>query len=132
YSSYERFTRLSQERWRDQPRGKFFGRLFFRFAGKRLRQNSDRAIRYCDLLNLPNEEEITSLRLPRAPQKPVVVQPYGLTDEDRTAFAGAMQSPETRFKAKEICFVGMWGLRKGSRDWPEIIRRIRQTMPDAR
>src|SRR5205823_6602478 len=33
---------------------------------------------------------------------------------------------------KEICFLGMWSVRKGSRDWPEIIRAILNVVPDAR
>jgi len=32
---------------------------------------------------------------------------------------------------KEICFLGMWSVRKGSRDWPEIIRAIVNSVPSA-
>src|SRR5205823_10426594 len=33
---------------------------------------------------------------------------------------------------KEICFLGMWSVRKGSRDWPEIVRGILDSVPSAR
>ena len=41
-------------------------------------------------------------------------------------------SAASRLARKEICFLGMWNVRKGSRDWPEIVRAIWKSMPDAR
>src|SRR5438552_1918433 len=109
YRSYEHFIRLTRERWPDQPRGKFLGRFFYRFTGGRLRKNSARAIRECDLINLPNEEEIEFLQEAPTRDKPIIVQPYGLSEERRSAFARAMLPAEDRLKKKEICFIGMWG-----------------------
>src|SRR5438552_2222857 len=40
YRSYERFAELTKERWPDQPRGKFLGRLFDRCTVGPLRENS--------------------------------------------------------------------------------------------
>jgi glycosyltransferase involved in cell wall biosynthesis len=131
YRSYEQFIRLTRELWPDQPRGKILGRFFYRLIGARLRLNSARAIRECDVINLPNEEEVKFLQEAALREKPIMVQPYGLSDESRAAFTAAMQSPADRLKQKEICFIGMWGLRKGSRDWPEIIRHIREAIPEA-
>jgi glycosyltransferase involved in cell wall biosynthesis len=131
YRSYEHFIRSTRERWPDQPRGKFLGRFFYRFTAGHLRKNSDRAIRHCDLINLPNEEEMQFLQATPARDKPIIVQPYGLNERNRAALTGAILPAEERLKRKEICFIGMWGLRKGARDWTEIIRHVRSAIPDA-
>jgi len=31
-----------------------------------------------------------------------------------------------------VAFIGAWNTRKGSRDWPEIVRRVRERVADAR
>ena len=131
YRSYEHFVRLTRERWPDQPRGKFLGRFFYKFTDRHLWKNSGRAIWHCDLINLPNEEEKHFLQEAPTRDKPAIVQPYGLNDRSRAAFASAMQPAGVRLKRKEICFIGMWSLRKGARDWSDIIRHIRRAIPDA-
>jgi glycosyltransferase involved in cell wall biosynthesis len=131
YRSYQQFLRSASERWPNQPRGKFLGRLFYRFTGGLLRKSADEALCHCDLVNFPNEEEIQFLRAAPARDKPVMVQPYGLNHRNRAALAGAILPAEERLKRKEICFVGMWSLRKGARDWAEIIRHIRNAIPEA-
>ncbi len=129
---YERFDLLSRERWPDQPKGRLFGSLFHRLRARQLRKNADEAIRRCDLLNLPNESELDELEKNVRILRPAMVEPYGLNDQYRTALAKAAQSPEARLGKKKICFIGMWSLRKGSRDWAEIMRRIWEQIPDAR
>ncbi|HST29771.1 MAG TPA: glycosyltransferase [Chthoniobacterales bacterium] len=66
------------------------------------------------------------------PHDRVIIQPNGLNESERAALAAAMQPVARRLQQKEICFVGMWGLRKGSRDWPEIVRQIRSKMPEVK
>jgi glycosyltransferase involved in cell wall biosynthesis len=129
---YDRFQRLSWERWPDQPKGRLLGGLFYRLWARYLRKNADEAIRRCDLLNLPNESELNELEENFRIHKPAIIQPYGLNDRHRKAFEQAMQPAELRLEKKKICFIGMWSLRKGARDWPEIIRRIWEKIPDAR
>lgn len=131
YRSYEQFLRLTWERWPDQPRGKFLGRLFYRFTARHVWRNSTRAISHCDVINLPNDEEKRFLREAPVRDKPVIVQPYGLNERNRAAFVAATQPAEVRLKRKEICFIGMWSLRKGARDWPDIVRHIRSAVPEA-
>ncbi len=128
---YEVFTKLTRRRWPDQPKGKILGRVFYRFILRRLKKDSETAMRTCDLLNLPNEDEVRALAVMPRYDKPAIVQPYGLNNRQRDKFARAAQSPEVRLAAKKISFIGMWGLRKGSRDWPGIIRAISAEIPDA-
>jgi glycosyltransferase involved in cell wall biosynthesis len=128
---YQQFDRLSRQRWPNQPRGKFLGQFFYRFTFRRLHKNSEEAIRTCDLLNVPNEDEVRALEAAPRFGKPVVVQPYGLNDHQRELFAHAALPAAVRLARKKICFIGMWGLRKGSRDWPKIIRAISAEIPEA-
>ena len=131
YLDYEKFIRSSRERWPDQPRGKFLGRIFYTFTSWLLRWNADRALRHCDLFNVPNEEEKRSLAQ-RSVRARTIVLPYGLNDNERAALANAARLASERLARREICFLGMWSVRKGSRDWPEIARAILNSIPDAR
>ena len=132
YRSYEEFTRSSKRRWSDQPRGKFLGQIFYSFISWQLARFSDRCVQCCDLINVPNEEERSSLESNVGTRKPIVVQPYGLNETDRAAFAAAAQSSGARLRNTEVVFIGMWSLRKGSRDWAELIRLIRNVLPNTK
>jgi glycosyltransferase involved in cell wall biosynthesis len=125
YRLYEQFDRSVEKRWPGRPKGKFLGRIFYALTRRRLLHASDEAIRHADLINLPNEEEAVCLRQETRADLPILVQPYGLTVERRRAFLQAAAAAEIRLAQQRICFIGMWGARKGARDWAGIIRRIR-------
>lgn len=129
YRLYDQFIRQECILWPDQPKGRLVGRIFHRFIAWCSWKNSERSVRYCDLLTVPNEDE--RLEVARDPQVrvPCLVEPYGLSDEFRDALAAAAASPEERLRRQRICFIGMWGLRKGARDWPKIMAAIRQFHP---
>ncbi|MEY2490054.1 MAG: hypothetical protein QOC70_1996 [Verrucomicrobiota bacterium] len=131
YRLYEQFDRSVERRWPGRPKGKFLGRIFYAFTRRRLLHASDRAVRHADLINVPNEEEAVCLRQETKADLPILVQPYGLTAERREAFVQAAASAEIRQAQQRICFIGMWGARKGARDWSGIIRRIRARIPPA-
>ncbi len=130
YLGYDEFIRFSRRQWPDQPRGKFLGRFFYTFTSWLLRRSAGRALAHCDLFNVPNEDEKQLLK--KCSAAPTIVLPYGLNEAERAALAGAAQSASGRLAQKEICFLGMWSVRKGSRDWPEIIRAILNSVPSAR
>jgi glycosyltransferase involved in cell wall biosynthesis len=130
YLTYSDFIRSSRQRWRDQPRGKFLGRFFYPFTSWLLRRSADRALAYCDCFNVPNEDEKQALEQ-RRPDAKIIVQPYGLNDTERAALSQAAQPAGARLAKKEICFLGMWSVRKGSRDWPDILRAIWNSIPNA-
>jgi glycosyltransferase involved in cell wall biosynthesis len=130
YLAYTDFIRTSRRRWRDQPRGKFLGRLFYSFTSWLLRRSADRALAHCDCFNVPNEDEKRALER-RRPGAKIIVQPYGLNELERADFVKASQPAGARLARKEICFLGMWSVRKGSRDWPDIVRAIWNSVPSA-
>jgi glycosyltransferase involved in cell wall biosynthesis len=131
YRLYEQFDRSIERRWPGRPKGRFLGRIFYAITRRRLFHASDEAVRQADLINLPNKEEAACLRQEISAELQILVQPYGLTVERRQAFGRAAAAVERRLAQQRICFIGMWGARKGARDWSAIIRRIRARAPHA-
>lgn len=131
HTAYDEFMRYTRKRWPDQPRGKLAGRILYTFINWLLHRNANRSLQTCDLLNVPNESEKHSLDRD-VPGTQKIVLPYGLSEKERVTFAQAARPAIERLARKEICFLGMWSLRKGSRDWPEIIRTILKFEPNAR
>jgi glycosyltransferase involved in cell wall biosynthesis len=129
YRLYEKFDVMAQSRWPDLSLKKLVGRIFHRLVKKRAHQAAEQSVRHADLLNLANEDELKSLRTEVKSTKPALVQPYGLTPNRRQAFANAALPAEARFARKKICFIGMWTIRKGAKDWAEILRLIRSKVP---
>ena len=132
YRLYQDFEQFARNRWPDQPQGKFFGRIFYTVVRKRMFQASEKALRHCDLLNFPNEEELRYLRGRIGSNKAAIVQPYGLTAPRRQTFRQAASPARERLAKRKTSFIGTWDPRKGAKDWAEIIRRVRASIPDAR
>jgi glycosyltransferase involved in cell wall biosynthesis len=131
YRLYEKFEREAAKRWPPSAKGKLIGRPFYWFFNQRARKTSDTSVRYCDLLNLPNSDELVCLRDEMRLAKPAIVQPYGITPSRREALLKAAAPAEARWEKKKIVFIGMWSVRKGARDWGQIISRVRDRLPDA-
>lgn len=132
YQLYDEFERDAAKRWPPTEKRKLLGRAFYWFFFRRAHVASRATVRHCDLLNLPNRDELTCVRDEIDAAKPVIVQPYGLRPERREALAASVASVEARWQKKQIAFIGMWSPRKGSRDWAEIVRQIRARTPEAR
>ncbi len=130
YLLYDRFEQSVQHRWPRPRQGKLIGRLLYGFTRRKSLQAAEAAVRNADLINVPNDEEAACLRKEFGASRPIVVIPYGLTNT--TALAAAQRAPESRLQEKRICFIGMWGARKGAYDWRRIIERVRGEVPDAR
>jgi glycosyltransferase involved in cell wall biosynthesis len=128
---YDRFLRQSRKVWPSQSKGRWFGRFFHRFIAWRSRSDSEKSIRTCDLLNLPNEDERRELATDQAVHVPAIVEPYGLDDEFFEALATAAVPAERRLQCQKICFIGMWGPRKGSREWRQIMATVWEHHPAA-
>ncbi len=132
YRLYERFERNAESRWPRRPRGKFFGRILYTLFRYWLNRASDEAVKNADLVNVPNEDEADCLRKEFGVSTKIVVQPYGLTAERRDAIFAAAVPPAARLHRRKISFIGMWGPRKGSFDWPNIVRAVWRRIPEAR
>jgi glycosyltransferase involved in cell wall biosynthesis len=131
YYLYEKFERSAARRWPPSSKGKLIGRPFYRYFNKRARTASDASVEHCDLLNLPNSDEVQCVRDEIAPTKRTIMLPYGVSPARRRALAEAADPAAKRWAKKKIVFIGMWSVRKGARDWGQIVRRIRARLPDA-
>jgi glycosyltransferase involved in cell wall biosynthesis len=130
YHLYEKFERAAAKRW-PPSKGKLLGRPFYWFFHRRAQAASKASVRACDLMNVPNSDELVSLREEVRSAKPVIVQPYGLSPARRRVLSDRASPSETRWRNKKIAFIGMWSVRKGSKDWGQIIRAVRARVPDA-
>ena len=131
YRLYEKFEREAGKRWPPSSKGKLIGRPFYWFFNKRARAVSEASVRRCDLLNLPNSDELRCVRNEMQSATPAIVQPYGLEPARRQALSDGAAPAETRWRKNKVVFVGMWSPRKGAKDWGEIIRQIQARLPDA-
>jgi len=130
YYLYEKFEKMAAKRWTPESKGKLLGRPFYWFFNRRARSAAEASVRHCDLLNLPNSDELTCVRYEIESTKPAIVQPYGLRPERARALASAAAPAETRWDKKKIVFIGMWSVRKGAKDWPRIIQQVCARIPD--
>jgi glycosyltransferase involved in cell wall biosynthesis len=128
---YDRFLRQSKRHWPGPSKGQCFGRLFHRLIAWRSRSDAEKSIRTCDLLNVPNEDERRELAVDSRLRVPTIVEPYGLNDAFLEALAAAAEPAERRLQSQKICFIGMWGPRKGSHEWPQIMATIWKRHPAA-
>ena len=128
---YDRFLHQSRKVWPSQSKGRWFGQFFHRFIAWRSRSDSEKSIRTCDLLNLPNEDERRELTMDQAVHVPAIVEPYGLNDEFLETLATAAAPAKRRLQRQKICFIGMWGPRKGSREWRQIMATVWEHHPAA-
>lgn len=132
YRLYEKFERVAARRWPPSVKGKLSGRIFYGLFKKRARAASEASVKYCDLLNLPNWDELSYVRNEMQLAKAALVQPYGLAPARHRALAAVANSVESRWRAKKICFLGMWSARKGAKEWGQIIQRVRARVLEAR
>jgi glycosyltransferase involved in cell wall biosynthesis len=132
YHLYEKFERTAAQKWAPASKGKLLGRPFYWFFNQRNRASSDTSVFNCDLLNLPNSDELACVRDEMKLDRPAIVQPYGLRPERARALKEAAARAETRAENKKIVFIGMWSPRKGARDWGAIIREVQARVPAAK
>jgi len=131
YHLYEKFERMAASRWPAPPKGKFASRAFYEFFYSRARKASDRSVRHCDVLNVPNSDEVVAVKDELHVTAPVIFQPYGLGSERAEALRRESASAEQRLHKNKIVFIGMWSPRKGSKEWGRIIRQVRSRVPNA-
>ena len=127
---YDQFEASVRRRWPEHDCGTFAGRIFYSAVSRLLSRLCDQAIRHADLVNVANHEEAEFVEHGFRPRR-VIVQPYGLTSENQRALSEAAAPAQRRLAEKKVCFLGMWGPRKGSRIWREIVRLVRRHVPDA-
>lgn len=132
YIFYEQFAQQERAKWPAQKRGSLAGRLLRDWRQKREAPHYTRSLQVCDLIVLPNHDELAYIRDVMGLGDKCVVFPHGLTEQQHKAFAQAIQPAAVRLANKQVAFIGTWGTRKGSKDWAEIVKLTREQVPEAR
>ena len=132
YAFYEEFSRL--ENIKNPPRKlkTQLGNFLRSWNYKRELPFYPRSLQTCDIINLPNYDELAYVSDVLNLGDKCVVFPFGLTQERYQKFKQAIKSSEARLANKQIAFIGSWGSRKGSRDWGEIITQVKRNIPNAK
>lgn len=132
YDFCQEFERLEAEKWSKQKKGNPAANLVRSWKQKREIPNYHRSLQTCDLINLPNQDELTYVRDRLNLGNKCVVFPFGLSHSRQNKFSQAIQSAEVRLTNKQVVFIGYWSTRKGSRDWSQIIQRTQAEVPNVR
>ena len=123
------FNATAQRRWPHAARGHVLARLPRRLQRRRALKRAITTYQLCDLINVPNIDEYTYLAKRLGLGHKTVVLPNGLSEILMTQL-----HTTTVNRAKtgpRVAFIGYWCPGKGSQDWPEIARRVRQRQPKA-
>lgn len=131
--AYEDFERWAARRWPEPPSAR---RLVYRaltWPGHRRRlRDVERSFRHADLINVSNRDDLKAVAEGMGFGDKVVMFPFSLPEARRETFRTARAGVAERLAARVVAFIGAWNSRKGSRDWPAIVRRVRERVPDAR
>jgi glycosyltransferase involved in cell wall biosynthesis len=84
-----------------------------------------------DLVVTINQDELRFVADELGLASKVVMLPNGLTEEDFSRFENVMPDPAQRASLRRVAFVGYWSERKGSDDFPALIRSVRASTPQA-
>ncbi len=132
YAFYDEFTRLEKTKNPPQKLKTKLGNILRSRQGKRQILLYIRSLQTCDLINLPNHDELVYVRDVLELGKKCIVFPFGLSQKRHKAFNNAIKPVEIRLANKQIAFIGSWEPRKGSRDWAEIVMRVKKQVPEVR
>jgi glycosyltransferase involved in cell wall biosynthesis len=131
--AYEEFERWSSRRWPEPLSARRLAYRALTWPGHRRRlRDVERSFRHADLINVSNRDDLETVGHDMGFGGKVVMFPFGLPEARRLAFRDARAGVAERLAARTVAFIGAWNSRKGARDWPEIARRVRERVPDAR
>jgi glycosyltransferase involved in cell wall biosynthesis len=85
-----------------------------------------------DLVNVCNEHERAELMRRGTPAAKIVVLPFGMSCERRRQFVDVCAVEPPPPARPVVAFVGTFDPRKGSEDFPGLVDRVRDAIPDVR
>jgi glycosyltransferase involved in cell wall biosynthesis len=128
---YRRFERWAATRWRER-RGRLLGRLVRRMQALSEARAVEATYRFADVIVVPNPTELDQLEQGHAVGHKVRVIPLGVRDSYVQAVETQALESDRRLGCREVVFIGTWDVRKGSEDWPAIMRAVLSVMSDVR
>ena len=122
----------AKAKWQEKITLKAYARQIISYSSTRRRQTDVlRSFQVCDLINVANQDELIYVKEVMKLGHKCVCFPFGLSNQRQTEFTKAVLPARTRLAIKQVVFIGSWGYRKGSKDWGEIVWRIRSQVPNA-
>lgn len=132
YAFYNEFAHVEKTKWPPKRKRTRIKNWLHSWQSKQGNHECLRSLQNCDLINLPNHDELAYAGdVLRLGEKSFVF-PFGLSPQRQQAFAQVIQPANLRLTNKQVVFIGTWGTRKGSRDWAEIIKSVKAKVPDVR
>jgi glycosyltransferase involved in cell wall biosynthesis len=131
--AYAQFEREAERRWPQPWSARRLADRAIAYPRRRWHLRSwEKGLRYADLINVSNEDDRRELAERMGLSAKVVCFPFGLSEARAQAFRDSRASVLERLAARTVAFIGTWNSRKGARDWPLIVRRVLQGLPDTR
>ena len=90
-----------------------------------------RSFEAADTIVLSNTDEVAYVSSVLGYAQKVHLAPNGLSETRFAEFASRSVAPSDRLRHRTAAFIGAWGKRKGSCEFPRIAREIRKRIPDA-
>ncbi|MFB2877854.1 glycosyltransferase family 4 protein [Floridanema aerugineum] len=132
YAFYDEFSQLEKIKWPPKKKRTQIKYWFNSWYSKRKNYEYLRSLQTCDLINVPNCDELAYIRDVLHLRNKCFAFPFGLSEPRQKAFSQAVQPATVRLANKQVVFIGTWCPRKGSREWGEIIQRLKAKVPDVR
>jgi glycosyltransferase involved in cell wall biosynthesis len=132
YVFYDDFRRYAAERWPHLVPGTRVGQVLRRRLDALSAEDCRRSLSVADLALFLTDQEVDWAVEEFGRSDRWQALPNGLTDAHRVGLTQARGEASRRLDRAEVSFVGTWSLRKGSADWPELMRAIADRVPRAR
>ncbi|MFB2838103.1 glycosyltransferase family 4 protein [Floridanema evergladense] len=132
YAFYDEFAHLEKTKWPPKKKRTRIKNWLHSWRSKKGNYECLRSLQTCDLINLPNHDELAYAGDVLGLGEKSFVFPFGLSPQRQQAFAEVIQPAGVRLNNKQVVFIGTWGTRKGSRDWAEIIKSVKAKVCDVR
>lgn len=126
---YRAWEREAQRRWPDDVGRYRTVRRIRALRARAVEQDAKRSHRNADVFFVLNKTEFERIESEQLRAEPVIV-PHGLGGAYLDAVADQSRDAG-RLAQRVVSCIGTWDKRKGSRDWPDIVRAVLHLVPDA-
>jgi len=131
YRQYEQSVERNRRQRGEKSSGSFLGnylRQLARLLGPTL-ADYEKSFAHADVITVPNQDEYHYVTQTLGWKNKTVMLHHGLREEKFLHFKQARMPVANRLASQQIVFIGHWGERKGARDFPQIVRQVRQASP---
>jgi glycosyltransferase involved in cell wall biosynthesis len=126
---YRRFELEARKRWPEEFRGSRAGRLL-RWRKARIEErDAERMLDHSDLIIVTNRDEADYVGKVNGLGDKTVLIPPGVSVETIQRLRAGAASTSHRLAAQQVGFIGYFDIRKGARDWRQILENVRRVLP---